>query len=105
MIGDTSFWNKGIGTEVNQLLMIYGFEMLNLEKIWLGVNAANSSAHKSYLNAGFKEEGRLRNEVYRAGEYFDVVRMSILRNEYQNLRKKNKSITKFFKQIATGETK
>lgn len=102
LIGDKTAWNKGIGTEVNLLLLIYGFEILNFEKIWLGVNAANISAHKSYIKAGFKEEGRLRNEVYRAGSYFDVVRMSLLKSEYLALKKSNPVLSDLLKQIQIG---
>jgi ribosomal-protein-alanine N-acetyltransferase len=82
LIGEKEYWGKGIGTESVQLLTAYAFEILNLNRIWLGVNAANQKAHQSYLKGGFQEEGCLRQEVYRNGRYFDVIRMSLLRSEY-----------------------
>lgn len=82
LIGEKDFWGKGVGTEALQILTAYGFEILNLNKVWLGVNAGNQKAYQSYLKGGFSEEGRLRQEVYRNGLYFDVVRMSLLRSEY-----------------------
>jgi len=81
-IGDKSYWNKGIGQEPAQLLIRYGFEKLNMNKIWLGVNFEHKRAVKSYETSGFKKEGILREELYRNSKYYDVVRMSILRSEY-----------------------
>jgi len=85
LIGERGRWGKGIGTEVLQLLVAYAFEVLNLNKVWLGVNEANEGAVKSYEKAGFEREGVLRQEIYRNGRYYDVVRMSILRNEYEDV--------------------
>lgn len=82
IIGEKDFWGKGYGLEAAKLIIEYGFDKLNLNKIWLGVNAENSSAVKSYRNAGFVEEGVLRQEIYRNSKYYDAVRMSILREEY-----------------------
>ena len=38
-------------------------------------------AKRSYEKAGFVEEGRLREAVYKHGKYDDVIVMSILRSE------------------------
>ena len=82
IIGEKKFWGKGYGTESARLVIDYGFNKLNLNKIWLGVNAENKAAVKSYKNAGFAHEGVLREEIYRNGKYYDAIRMSILRKEY-----------------------
>lgn len=86
LIGDRRAWNKGLGTEACQLMTAYAFELLHMNRVWLGVNADNEGAHRSYQKSGFTEEGRLREEVYRNGVYHDVVRMSVLRREYEALR-------------------
>lgn len=88
VIGEKDFWDKGIGTEVAGLILQYGFEKLNLNKIWLGVNASNQRAVKSYEKAGFVREGVLRQEIYRNSTYYDAIRMSVLRDEYYNKLKK-----------------
>lgn len=82
IIGEKEYWNKGHGTEATQLAVQYGFERLNLNKVWLGVNAEHKGAIKSYENVGFVREGILRQEIYHNGRYYDAVRMSILRDEY-----------------------
>lgn len=88
IIGEKEYWNKGYGTEAAKLTVKYGFEKLNLNRVWLGVNAEYKSAIKSYENAGFVHEGILRQEIYRNSKYYDAVRMSILREEYFTLREK-----------------
>ncbi|MEK6858024.1 MAG: GNAT family protein, partial [Nanoarchaeota archaeon] len=68
--------------EVTKLLVQYAFDKLNLNKVYLGVNVENIGAVKSYEKTGFVHEGRLREEVYRNGRYYDVHKMSILRSEW-----------------------
>jgi ribosomal-protein-alanine N-acetyltransferase len=82
VIGGKEFWGRGHGTETAKLMLCYGFEKLNLNKVWLGVNVENPVAIKSYENAGFIREGVLRQEIYRNSKYYDAIRMSVLREEY-----------------------
>jgi RimJ/RimL family protein N-acetyltransferase len=88
IIGEKEYWDKGYGTETTKLTVEYGFEKLNLNRVWLGVNAAHKAAIKAYKNVGFVHEGILRQEIYRNGKYYDAVRMSILREEYSSHREK-----------------
>ncbi|MBI4833601.1 MAG: GNAT family N-acetyltransferase [Planctomycetes bacterium] len=82
IIGETLYWDKGIGVEITKLLTEYGFSKLNLNKVWLGVNASNLAAVKCYEKAGFIREGVLREEIYRNNQYYNAIRMSILRKEF-----------------------
>ena len=82
-IGDKLSWDRGIGTDCARLMLRYGFEKLNLNRIWLGVNAANERAVRAYEKAGFVREGLLRQEQFRNARYYDVVRMAVLRDEYK----------------------
>ena len=85
LIFDKDAVGKGIGTEAVKLLVDYGFNRLNLHRIWLGVNADNERAVKCYLKAGFKEEGRLREDIFYHGKWADAIRMGILRSEWKGL--------------------
>ncbi len=100
LIGSKSHWGKGYGAEATELIVGYGFRILNLEKIWLGVNSENQKAHKSYADRGFITEGTLRNELYRNGKYFDIVRMSLLRKEFEESLLKWKSSSFITKQLS-----
>ena len=82
LIGETEFWGKGLGTEVTELLTFYGFDRLNLNRIYLGFTADNKGARKAYERAGYQYEGTLKQDIYRNSQYYDSMRMAILREDY-----------------------
>lgn len=82
MIGEKSEWDKGYGTETIALLAQHCFETLNFNRVFLQVYAENERGKHAYEKAGFVEEGRLREAVYKHGKYDDVFVMSILRSEW-----------------------
>jgi len=83
LIGEKNFWDHGYGTETMRLLLLHGFNTLNLHRIWLQVIAKNQRGIRAYEKAGFKYEGQYRDAHYQHGKYFDVHLMSVLRNEWQ----------------------
>ncbi len=83
LIGDNEGRGRGYGTEAAQLIVHYGFNILNLETIYLGVNVENRGAVRSYEKAGFRREGVRRKLVYRNGRYYDALMMSVLRDEWR----------------------
>lgn len=80
-IGDKSRQGRGHGTEAVSLLVGHAFDTLNLNRVELGVFETNPRAVRSYVKAGFKEEGRLRQRRFKRGRYLDEIRMAILREE------------------------
>lgn len=85
-IGEVRYWNQGLGTEATILALDYAFNVLNVHKVWLGVFAFNKRALKSYIKAGFKEVGRLREHVRLSdNQYVDYIVMDILKNEFDML--------------------
>jgi RimJ/RimL family protein N-acetyltransferase len=66
-----------------QLLLKHGFATLNLHLIYLRVYEDNQRAIRAYEKAGFKDEGRLRQMIYKDGDYLDVIFMSVLHTEWQ----------------------
>lgn len=89
MLGEKDEWNKGYGTEAITVLARHCFETLNMNRVYLRVYAENLRAKRTYEKAGFIEEGRLREAVYKHGRYDDVFMMSILYSEWIQ-RKKEK---------------
>lgn len=85
IIFDPSAVGIGIGKEVTRLVVNYAFQRLNSHRVWLGVNAENLRAVKTYLDVGFKVEGTLRDEIFCFGHYCDVIRMGVLENEWKLL--------------------
>ncbi len=82
-IGRPDDWGKGYGTDVMRLLLRYGFDELNLHRIWLDTFGYNERAIAMYRRLGFVEEGRLREHLERDGRRYDVVLMGMLRDEYE----------------------
>ena len=88
LMGVPELFDRGYGTEATALIVEYGFERLNLETIYLGVNADNARAVRAYEKAGFVHEGRQRRFIYGGGTYHDCVNMSVLRSEYEGAKRK-----------------
>lgn len=82
MIGGKDEWDKGYGAETMALLLRHCFETLNLNRAYLRVYAGNERGKRAYEKAGFVEEGRLREAVYKRGKYDDVIVMGALRSEW-----------------------
>ena len=82
-IGEKSYWDRGYGTEVMRLLLKHGFNTLNLHMIYLRVYEDNRRAIRAYEKAGFVEDGRLRQMIFKDGEFLDVIFMSVLRAEWR----------------------
>ena len=81
-LGERKYWGNGFGTDAMQLALSYAFTELNLHRVTLGVFDYNLRAQRSYAKAGFKLEGRLRGELHRQGQRWDVLIMGILRKEW-----------------------
>jgi diamine N-acetyltransferase len=86
-IGEKDFWNRGYGRETMRLMLKHGFNTLNLNRIWLRVYEHNLRGIRAYEHAGFVHEGRLRQAKYDDGQYYDILLMSVLRNEWAGLQK------------------
>ena len=82
MIGDKQFWGKGYATETRSLLIACAFERWGLRKLTVGNVEGNIGSISSNKGLGFKEEGRLREQVFIDGEYHDVIRLGLFRNEF-----------------------
>lgn len=83
-IGEKSYWNKGYGREAVELLLDYGFSILNLHSINLTVYSFNKGAIQSYKKCGFKEVGIYREAKIICGEKYNKIVMDILSHEYKS---------------------
>lgn len=78
MIG-TPYRGRGYGKEAMALLCDFCFNEMNLHKLKVSVFAFNEPAIRCYESNGFLREGLLKQEIFRDGEYRDVVILSKLR--------------------------
>lgn len=87
MIGRKEFWGKGYAFEAWSLLIEYGLQRLGLQKVIAGAAADNVASIVTLEKLGFKIEGRSRRAFLFEGEYRDVVRLGLLREEFYKFAK------------------
>lgn len=83
MIGEKDYWDQGYGTEALRLMCDYGFNTLNMHRIYLRVFQGHDRGSKAYQKVGFVYEGTMRQARYHAGRYWDVDFMSIIRTDWK----------------------
>lgn len=91
LIGDKKYWGKGIASEVYSLLIKYGFDTLNLNRISSGQTIDNKGMIKVCEKSGMKKEGILRQVLYKNGGYLDAGIYSILKKEFVRTQKEIKN--------------
>jgi RimJ/RimL family protein N-acetyltransferase len=84
VIGEKSRWDQGYGEEAVNLLLDYGFNLLNLNNVMLGTFSFNKRAIRCYEKVGFKLVGRRREARIIAGEKHDLILMDILAAQFES---------------------
>lgn len=79
-------WGKGYMSEAVKSLIGYGFDTLALNRIEAYHMARNIGSGKVLRKNGFKPEGLLRQRVKKWDVFEDVILLSILRHDWQNIR-------------------
>jgi RimJ/RimL family protein N-acetyltransferase len=77
------FWGRGYGSEAAREVLRFGFEDLELHRIYAGYFARNSASGRIMQKLGMQYEGTLRHHVLKWDEYLDVVYYGILRDEWK----------------------
>lgn len=85
-IGNTAERGKGLSKEATINTLLFGFFNLNLNRIFLKVLEENTPAIKLYETIGFIPEGKLRNNVFKNGEYKSELVYSLLKDEFNKNR-------------------
>jgi hypothetical protein len=85
-IGDTNMRGKGIGTLLECNIYDYVFYSLRLNKLWCEVMLSNTKVIDIHKKFGSKVEGVFKEYIIKNGEKLDVVRMAILKTEWDQIR-------------------
>jgi [ribosomal protein S5]-alanine N-acetyltransferase len=85
LIGDRQYQGKGFGKTSTIAMVNYGFQELNLHKVSATVLKTNVRSLNLFRSIGFQEDGILRDEQFRQGEYINMVVLSCLENEWQGI--------------------
>jgi RimJ/RimL family protein N-acetyltransferase len=84
VIGEKQYWGQGYGEEATRLVVDYGFNLLNLNNIMLGVFSFNQRAIQCYERVGFKLIGRRREVRVLGQKKYDVLLMDLLASEFHS---------------------
>ena len=79
------FWGTGIAKDATEKIIDYGFNTLNLKKIYLNVLSSNIRANKFYEKMGFKYEGKFTKHVYVNGKYEDLNWYCVFQEQKEDL--------------------
>lgn len=83
LIGDRSCWGKGYATDAVATACAYAFSTLSLRRLTAGTPASNEAMCRCFTRLGFKEEGRLRQQLLIRGKYEDHILFGLLAEEHR----------------------
>lgn len=77
--------NLGLAQEATSLLIKYGFNNLNLNKIWMELYEFDARKLKFFQEKfKFKQDGLLRQNCFEGGRYWDSYIISLLKEEFES---------------------
>lgn len=80
-------WGKGIGTRALKLWINHLFESLDIRRVGLTTWSGNERMIRVGEKLGMRLEGRIRQVRFYEGNYYDSIRMGILREEWNAISK------------------
>lgn len=83
VIGEKEYWNKGYGKLAWNMITDYGFNVLNLHRIYATVIKENIASIKSAEASGFRVEGEMRDVFFKNGKYYSALFLAVLEDEYK----------------------
>ena len=82
MIGDKSYWGKGLGKRVYKLLIEFAFNKLNIRRIWEAAHADNIVSLAMCEGLGFRREGIMREHILTDRGPMDKILLGLLQKEW-----------------------
>ncbi len=80
---DREYHGKGIAREACEAVLAYGFEKLNLNKIFAVMFKRNVAVQRLMERLGMVYEGCRRQHVRKRDEFLDIVDYGLLKSEYE----------------------
>ena len=77
------YWRRGITKEALTLILDFGFNTLQLVKIYAKVLHPNLPSIRLLQSAGFRYEGRIRKSVLREGSWFDELLFALVDKDFR----------------------
>ncbi|PKI04578.1 N-acetyltransferase [Staphylococcus xylosus] len=83
VIYNSDYWESGIGTEVFQLWIDYLFKKDFVHRLGISTWSGNERMIKLAQNVGMLEEAKIRQARCVNGQYFDAIKMGMLKYEWR----------------------
>lgn len=77
------YWGKGYATEAARAAVDFGFATLQVHRIWAECLAENRASARVLEKLGMRLEGRLREDDYFKGRWWDTLIYAILEDEWR----------------------
>ncbi len=77
------YWGKGYASEAAGAVVQFGFETLQVHRIWAECLAENRASARVLEKLGMRLEGRLREDDYFKGRWWDTLIYAILEDEWR----------------------
>jgi [ribosomal protein S5]-alanine N-acetyltransferase len=78
------YWGESYATEAAQAMVEFGFRELRLHRIWARCVAENVASYRVLEKIGMRREGRLREEEWMQGRWWDTLVYGILDHEWRS---------------------
>ncbi|MCP3033066.1 GNAT family N-acetyltransferase [Halobacillus sp. A1] len=85
VIYDKGYWDRGYGSEAYKLWIDHLFQNTELHRLGMSTWSGNTRMIKAAGKLGMKEEARIRQARRVNDQYFDAVKMGVLRKEWEEL--------------------
>lgn len=84
-VGEPGYSGKGIGKRATFLFLYFVFYILKFNKVY--IHSMDTNIRNINLNSkfGFELEGIFFQEIFKNGKFFDVVRMGLLKEHWENI--------------------
>jgi ribosomal-protein-alanine N-acetyltransferase len=80
-----ALWGQGLMTEAAHAVMRAGFETIGLHKITVGCLEENAASRRVIEKLGFRAIGRLEDDVWRDGRWWNVLRYELTATEWSDV--------------------
>lgn len=81
-IGEIPYKGKGVAKKASKLILQYGFDVLQLNKIYLYTETENNAAQRLFESVGFVKEGLIKQDIARGEKYMDRIAYGYLKENW-----------------------
>jgi len=77
------YWGRGYATEAARAMVAFGFETLKIHRVWSWCIADNVGSARVLEKVGMRLEGRLRENEWFKGRWWDTLMYGMLEEEWR----------------------